>query len=135
MLAILQTGPKPRPSLQEIRLVQNDISEVMPDWRGYTFDKACSYRECRGRGRHCWEHIKHSPNQKADSSDKSISQFFLPCCDKCLEFSVRAVPGPAHITRSQKAKYDAINQHKTSRQVGRTSERDVQTTPRRPEVK
>lgn len=45
---------------------------------------------------------------------KSINQFFLPVGINCLELSVGGVLGPAHITRSQEAKYDAINQHKTS---------------------
>lgn len=48
-----------------------------------------------------------------DSAKKGINQFCLPHCDKCLEFSFGAVPGPAHISPSQKGKYNAINQYKT----------------------
>lgn len=37
-----------------------------------------------------------------DSSKNGINQFSLTHCDKCLECSVGAVPGPAHIKRVEK---------------------------------
>lgn len=60
----------------------------------------------------------HPQNQKfliiIDSANESIKLFFLPCCEKGLEFFLGPIAVTGPIPMSLRSKYEATNPCKTS---------------------
>lgn len=112
----------------------------MSDWRGYTFDKTCSYREYRGYGRHFWEPIKQPQSQKIaqvfltvqiKGSISSSSPAVISAWNSLLAWSL----AQSISLEAKRLNMMLLTNMRLPRQVERTSGRDVQTSPRWLEIK
>lgn len=112
----------------------------MSDWRGYTFDKTCSYTEYRGYGRHFWEPIKQPQSQKIaqvfltvqiKGSISSSSPAVISAWNSLLAWSL----AQSISLEAKRLNMMLLTNMRLPRQVERTSGRDVQTSPRWLEIK